>query len=300
VHNIKSNSQRLVKITPSSTWGGAGLLGVTIRLDDYGGADERLIRVLSVEHNSPAAIAGLVPMKDYLLGTTSTSFDSDGILAEVLMVHADRIVELYVYSSESDVVRVVTLMPTLSWGGRGLLGAEVGTGYLHRFPKVCRGTDGSSVERKIRMGVRPTETVLALEKSNGGRNASEKEEELPQEREEEGGMVDLTSLTDTLSGKAMCFAEQMEMEPEPADESANQLKQSTGQQECEQEPSQPSAETINAHFVQSKNVVSSLFDGPPPGNGTFPTPAKQATDTVASNRRSPLPPPPYYSDSHKR
>jgi len=181
VHNIKSNSQRLVKITPSSTWGGAGLLGVTIRLDNYGGADERLIRVLSVEHNSPAAIAGLVPMKDYLLGTTSTSFDSDGILAEVLMVHADRIVELYVYSSESDVVRVVTLMPTLSWGGRGLLGAEVGTGHLHRFPKVCRGTDGSSVERKIRMGVRPTETFLALEKSNGGRNATEKEEEPPQE-----------------------------------------------------------------------------------------------------------------------
>ena len=186
MHNIKSNSQRLVEITPSSTWGGAGLLGVTIRLDDYGGADERLIRVLSVEHNSPAAIAGLVPMKDYLLGTTSTSFDSDGILAEVLMVHADRIVELYVYSSESDVVRVVTLMPTLSWGGRGLLGAEVGTGHLHRFPKVCRGTDGSSVERKIRMGVRPTETVLALEKSNWGRNATKKEEEPPQEGGEEG------------------------------------------------------------------------------------------------------------------
>ena len=288
MHNIKSNSQRLVEITPSSTWGGAGLLGVTIRLDDYGGADERLIRVLSVEHNSPAAIAGLVPMKDYLLGTTSTSFDSDGILAEVLMVHADRIVELYVYSSESDVVRVVTLMPTLSWGGRGLLGAEVGTGHLHRFPKVCRGTDGSSVERKIRMGVRPTETVLALENSNWGRNATKKEEEPPQEGGEEGGMVDLTSLTDTLSGKAMCFAEQMEMEPEPADESANQSKQSTGEQECEQEPSQPSAETTNAHYVHSKSEVSSLFDLPPPGNGIFSTPAKHANS-------SPLPPPPYYA-----
>ncbi len=301
VHNIKSNSQRLVKITPSSTWGGAGLLGVTIRLDDYGGADERLIRVLSVEHNSPAAIAGLVPMKDYLLGTTSTSFDSDGILAEVLMVHADRIVELYVYSSESDVVRVVTLMPTLTWGGRGLLGAEVGTGYLHRFPKVCRGTDGSSVERKIRMGVRPTETVLALDKSNGGRNASKKDEELPQEEGGgEGGMEDLTSLTDTLSGEAMCFAEQMEIEPEPADESANQSKQSTGEQECEQEPSQPSAEKTNAHYVHSKNGVSSLFDLPPPGNGIFSTPAKQANASLNSNRQSPLPPPPYYCDSHKR
>jgi hypothetical protein len=34
---------------------GAGLLGVTIKLDDYGGADERLVRVLEVEDHSPAA-----------------------------------------------------------------------------------------------------------------------------------------------------------------------------------------------------------------------------------------------------
>ncbi len=295
VHNIKSNSQRLVKITPSTTWGGAGLLGVTIRMDDYGGADERLIRVLSVEHNSPAAIAGLVPMKDYLLGTTSTSFDSDGILAEVLMVHADRIVEIYVYSSESDAVRVVTLMPTMSWGGRGLLGAEVGTGYLHRFPKACRGTDGASVERKIRMGMRPTETVLALGKSNGRRDSCDKEEEVPQNPEEEERMVDLTSLTDTLSGKAMCFAEEMEMEQE-ADESVNQPKLSTGEHECEQEQSQHPAETISTQILRTKNEASSLFDGPPPVSGIISTSAEQAiNDTVvAPHLRSPLPPPPYY------
>jgi hypothetical protein len=296
VHNIKSNSQRLVKITPSPAWGGAGLLGVTIRMDDYGGADERLIRVLSVEHNSPAAIAGLVPMKDYLLGTTSTSFDSDGMLAEVLMVHADRIVELYVYSSESDVVRVVTLMPTMSWGGRGLLGAEVGTGYLHRFPKACRGTDGASVERKIRMGVRPTETVLALEKSNGRKDACDKEKEVPLEREEEEGIVDLTSLTDTLSGKAMCFAEEMEMEQEQTNESANQPTLSTGKQKFEKEQSQPSAETTSPQFVHSKTEASTLFDGPPPNNGTFSMSPKQDTNNtaVSSQQRSPLPPPPYY------
>ena len=34
---------------------GAGLLGVTIKLDNYGGADERLVRVLEVEEHSPAA-----------------------------------------------------------------------------------------------------------------------------------------------------------------------------------------------------------------------------------------------------
>ena len=300
VHNIKSNSQRLVKITPSSTWGGAGLLGVTIRLDNYGGADERLIRVLSVEHNSPAAIAGLVPMKDYLLGTTSASFDSDEILAEVLMVHADRIVELYVYSSESDVVRIVTLMPTLSWGGRGLLGAEVGTGYLHRFPKSCRGTDGASIERKVRMGVRPTETVSALEKSNRGRDVGEKKEEEPSPEAEGGGeMVDLTALTDTMSGKAMCFAEQMEMEPSPSPSPVSEPKQLSPEEGGAQEQNAQSSavETNNTENGHSKGEsapqksVAEVFDSPPPENEIVSTPVKQ--NEIPHKQSTEMPPPPY-------
>jgi len=146
-----------VTITPSDSWGGAGLLGVTIRLDDYGGADERLIRVLEVEPSSPAAICGLVESQDYLLGTTADSFDSVSTLAQVLQKHVDQVVEVYVYNTDSDVVRVVALMPTYAWGGNGLLGAEVGTGYLHRLPMCSRDTIGSSVERKVRwVGMKPT------------------------------------------------------------------------------------------------------------------------------------------------
>jgi hypothetical protein len=147
----------LVTLTPSNSWGGAGLLGVTIRLDNYGGADERLIRVLSVEHNSPAAIAGLLPEKDYLLGTQTESFEETSSLADMLHRNVDRVCEVYVYNTDSDVVRVVALMPTWSWGGGGLLGAEVGTGYLHRLPQSARKTSGTSVERKVRwVGVKPT------------------------------------------------------------------------------------------------------------------------------------------------
>lgn len=150
VWNIKCQEQRFVELSPSDNWGGAGLLGVTIRLDNYGGADERLIRVLTVQDNSPASIAGLVPLKDYLLGTTVTAFGSTQALASVLQYHVDQVVEIYAYNSDSDVVRVVALMPTHSWGGKGLLGAEVGTGYLHRLPNSSRTTVGQSVERKVR------------------------------------------------------------------------------------------------------------------------------------------------------
>ena len=164
VWNIKCQEKRLVTITPSDSWGGAGLLGVTIRLDDYGGADERLIRVLSVEPSSPAAICGLVEHQDYLLGTTADSFDSTATLAQVLQQHVDKVVEVYVYNTDSDVVRVVALMPTYAWGGAGLLGAEVGTGYLHRLPLSSRNTTGSSVERKVRwVGMKPAHPTAEQE-----------------------------------------------------------------------------------------------------------------------------------------
>ena len=139
-----------MELTPNDDWDGAGLLGVTIKLDDYGGADERLIRVLHVEEGSPAALAGLIKEKDFMLGTTTQNFSDTAILASVLEDHIDQVVEVYVYNSETDVVRVVALVPTWSWGGTGLLGAEVGTGYLHRLPTSCRSSVGKSVERKVK------------------------------------------------------------------------------------------------------------------------------------------------------
>jgi GRASP55/65 PDZ-like domain len=118
VWNIKSQCARLVDIIPSDNWGGAGLLGVTIRLDNYAGAEDRLVRVLSIDSpKSPAAIAGLVPEKDFILGTTHQTLDSVDQLASVLHQYEDNIVELYVYNTEDDRVRVVALVPTKTWDG---------------------------------------------------------------------------------------------------------------------------------------------------------------------------------------
>jgi hypothetical protein len=155
VWNIKAKEQRVVELVPSDNWGGAGLLGVTIKLDDYGGADERLVRVLEVDdtsNNGPAKLAGLIPQDDFLLGTTATTLTNTDVLASLLHHHLDRVVELYVYNSTTDLVRVVGLHPTYKWGiGESMLGAAVGTGYLHRLPQSCRTTIGKSVERTVRI-----------------------------------------------------------------------------------------------------------------------------------------------------
>lgn len=42
---------------------------MTIRFDSYKDAEEQMLHVLEIETNSPAELAGLVPFKDYLLGT---------------------------------------------------------------------------------------------------------------------------------------------------------------------------------------------------------------------------------------
>jgi hypothetical protein len=167
----------LVYMTPKSDWGGKGLIGVTIRLDDYAMAEDRLIRVLEIEESSPADIAGLHPETDYLLGTSTLSFGSPAVLGQVLRQYENTPLELYVYNTETDMVRVVTLLPTTDWGhdeqdneneentnddadaDRGLLGAEVGIGYLHKFPEFCRDTDGSSVELKVVRTLLPQQQV---------------------------------------------------------------------------------------------------------------------------------------------
>ncbi len=40
----------------------------------------------------------------------------------------------YVYSSQTDETRTIAIVPSDIWGGKGALGCEFGTGFLHRIP----------------------------------------------------------------------------------------------------------------------------------------------------------------------
>lgn len=268
VYNIKSQETRLVPLIPLDSWGGAGLLGVTIRLDNYGGADERLIRILTVEHNSPAAIAGLVPEQDYLLGTVSESLDDTQSLANLLMMSADQVVEFYVYNTNSDVVRVVPLMPTWSWGGKGLLGAEVGTGYLHRLPHAARGTSGTSIARKVRYVTSSAATPnggndgnnrnsISDPSSGNGQGNLEHEPQLELESED-GGQVrmaspdDVADMTNSSRGRKVTPA-------------ANAGVEETSEREAMEGSDIVMVETPpDARAAKRLSDAETLFSGPPP------------------------------------
>ena len=68
INNIKFISIEIT-LNPTSNWPGKGLLGVTIRFDSFENAHDQMLHVLEVKIGSPAAVSGLEPYMDYLLGT---------------------------------------------------------------------------------------------------------------------------------------------------------------------------------------------------------------------------------------
>ncbi|KAL3283610.1 hypothetical protein HHI36_006748 [Cryptolaemus montrouzieri] len=137
VYSSKTQSIRSVVIEPSDTWGGQGLLGVSIRFCSFEGANENVWHILEVHPNSPAEIAGLQPFTDYIIGADSVLHESEDLYG-LIENHEGRNLKLYVYNSNDDSCREVTILPNHNWGGEGLLGCGIGYGYLHRIP--VRGT----------------------------------------------------------------------------------------------------------------------------------------------------------------
>ncbi|CAL1688134.1 unnamed protein product [Lasius platythorax] len=133
VYSSKTQSVRRTKIVPSMTWGGQGLLGVSIRFCSFEGANENVWHVLEVHPSSPAELASLQPFTDYIIGADSILHESEDLFT-LIEAHESRPLKLYVYNTKDDSCREVTITPNNTWGGEGSLGCGIGYGYLHRIP----------------------------------------------------------------------------------------------------------------------------------------------------------------------
>lgn len=133
VYSSKSQSVRSVTIEPSETWGGIGLLGVSIRFCSFEGANENVWHILEVHPSSPAELAGLRSFNDYIIGAESALHENEDLFA-LVETHEGRSLKLYVYNSQEDTCREVTITPNAAWGGEGSIGCGIGYGYLHRIP----------------------------------------------------------------------------------------------------------------------------------------------------------------------
>ncbi|XP_070700633.1 Golgi reassembly-stacking protein 1-like [Pempheris klunzingeri] len=133
VYSTKTMRVRELEVVPSSMWGGQGLLGASVRFCSYQGANENVWHVLDVEASSPAALAGLQPHSDYIVGADQVLQDSEDFFT-LIEAHEGKPLKLLVYNTQADNCREVVVTPNGAWGGEGSLGCGIGYGYLHRIP----------------------------------------------------------------------------------------------------------------------------------------------------------------------
>ncbi|XP_069873562.1 Golgi reassembly-stacking protein 1 isoform X1 [Dipodomys merriami] len=133
VFSMKTMRVREVEVVPSNMWGGQGLLGASVRFCSFRRASEQVWHVLDVAPSSPAALAGLRPYTDYVVGSDQILQESEDFFS-LIESHEGKPLKLMVYNSEWDACRELTVTPNAAWGGEGSLGCGVGYGYLHRIP----------------------------------------------------------------------------------------------------------------------------------------------------------------------
>uniref|UniRef100_A0A182QH77 PDZ GRASP-type domain-containing protein n=1 Tax=Anopheles farauti TaxID=69004 RepID=A0A182QH77_9DIPT len=161
VYSSKTQNIRLVDITPSSTWGGQGLLGVSIRFCSFEGANENVWHILEVHPSSPAEEAGLIPFTDYIIGADSILHESEDLFT-LIESHEGRPLKMYVYNTDLDRCREVTITPNSKWGGEGSLGCGIGYGYLHRIPIRVLPNDGKAAVNTGAQSVPVMPTATAM------------------------------------------------------------------------------------------------------------------------------------------
>ncbi|CAG9769170.1 unnamed protein product [Ceutorhynchus assimilis] len=133
LYSCKSQGVRSVTVEPSDSWGGQGLLGISIKFCSFEAAKDNVWHILEVHPNSPADLAGLKPFSDYIIGSDSIMHESED-LYNLIENHDGNPLKLYVYNCDTDTCREVTITPNSRWGGEGLVGCGIGYGYLHRIP----------------------------------------------------------------------------------------------------------------------------------------------------------------------
>jgi len=106
---------------------------LSIRFCTFDKANENVWHVLDVQQHSPAALAGLRSNTDYIIGADTLLNDAEDFFT-LIETNEGKPLKLYVYNSESDMTREITLTPNIGWGGEGSLGCGIGYGYLHRIP----------------------------------------------------------------------------------------------------------------------------------------------------------------------
>ncbi|KAF9339959.1 Golgi reassembly-stacking protein 2 [Linnemannia elongata] len=146
IYSTREQAGRRVEMIPTRKWGDGkgGLIGCSIRFCMFDAVNDVVWHILDVAQGSPAEKAGLCAHSDYVIGTPYGIMRGEGDLYDLVEDNIGEPLRLHVYNSETD---HIVIIPNEEWGGEGLLGCDVGYGYLHRLPRQGsmqhRGSNGS-------------------------------------------------------------------------------------------------------------------------------------------------------------
>ncbi|KAF9282169.1 Golgi reassembly-stacking protein 2 [Mortierella alpina] len=138
VYSTREQALRRIEMVPRRNWSGAdedGLLGCSIRFALFDTIIDIVWHVLDITPGSPAEQAGLCAHSDYVIGTPLGIMRGEGDLYDLIEDYIGDPLPLHVYNVDRNQVREVVIVPSEEWGGEGLLGCDVGYGYLHRLPR---------------------------------------------------------------------------------------------------------------------------------------------------------------------
>ncbi|KAK7113780.1 hypothetical protein V1264_013004 [Littorina saxatilis] len=100
-------------------------MGGSVSTEIPGGGTEGY-HVLRVQDNSPGQAAGLEAFFDFIVAIGNTRLNKDNdTLKELLKANVEKPVKMTVYSSKTQGVREVSIVPSHHWGGQGLLGVSI-------------------------------------------------------------------------------------------------------------------------------------------------------------------------------
>ncbi|XP_043834223.1 LOW QUALITY PROTEIN: Golgi reassembly-stacking protein 1 [Dromiciops gliroides] len=205
VYSIKTLRVREVEVVPSNMWGGQGLLGASVRFCSFQRANEHVWHVLDVEPSSPAALAGLRPYTDYVVGSDQILQESEDFFT-LIESHEGKPLKLMVYNSETDSCREVVVTPNGAWGGEGSLGCGIGYGYLHRIPTV---SPKKPLETSPPLAL-PPETLLFSPGQGGYTEASLQAPDSPLD-----GAADVLNVVQSSAPRRGAYSVETSLQPPP-------------------------------------------------------------------------------------
>ncbi|XP_068940427.1 Golgi reassembly-stacking protein 1 isoform X2 [Petaurus breviceps papuanus] len=205
VYSTKTLRVREVEVVPSNMWGGQGLLGASVRFCSFQKANEHVWHVLDVEPSSPAALAGLQPYTDYVVGSDQILQESEDFFT-LIESHEGKPLKLMVYNSETDLCREVVVTPNGAWGGEGSLGCGIGYGYLHRIPTV---SPKKPQDTALPVAL-PTETLASSPGQGGYTEASLQAPDSPFD-----GAMDILEMDQSLPSRRDAYSVETSLQPPP-------------------------------------------------------------------------------------